>query len=441
MLRTRRALQKITPFTSNGDEPRGRDIRPGEDARRGMPAFRYRNYRLYFTGQIISVIGTWMQATAEAWLVVSILHASAIQLSLVTIFQFTPVLVLGLPSGLLADRFPKRNLLVLTQTTYGLLAATMSILIFTDAIQLWHVYAVALTYGLTSAIDQPTRQAFVSEMVGKEAILNAVSMNSAVFNTGRVIGPAIAGAVLVAVGPALCFAINAASYLVVIAMLLRMRVKPVIHRVRGSAASGLSEGLRYVRRTPSVLLPIVLIGIVGIFGLNFNVWVPLLAKEDFGAGAGTYGALMSAMGVGALTGALSLALFGRAPSRKRMLAFATALGVAELVLGIIASIPGPVVAGMLALAVAGFCMSNTSAMANTIVQTTAPDALRGRVMAVYTTIFSGTAPVGALLTGAIASRYGAAAAVGFGGFVAAAAAIAIAVIHQRRQTERELRGV
>jgi len=268
-----------------------------------------------------------------------------------------------------------------------------------------------------------------------------VSMNSAVFNTGRVIGPAIAGAVLVAVGPALCFALNAASYLVVIAMLLRMRVKPVIHRVRGSAASGLSEGLRYVRRTPSVLLPIVLIGIVGIFGLNFNVWVPLLAKEDFGAGAGTYGALMSAMGVGALTGALSLALFGRAPSRKRMLAFATALGVAELVLGIIASIPGPVVAGMLALAVAGFCMSNTSAMANTIVQTTAPDALRGRVMAVYTTIFSGTAPVGALLTGAIASRYGAAAAVGFGGFVAAAAAIAIAVIHQRRQTERELRGV
>jgi len=434
-----RAVRTLKPKRPSGEEPRQRDLRPGEDPRRGMPAFRYRNYRLYFSGQIISVVGTWMQATAEAWLVVSILHASAIQLSLVTILQFAPVLVLGLPAGLLADRFPKRNLLMLTQTVYGLLATAMAILIFTDAIQLWHVYVVALTYGLTSAVDQPTRQAFVSEMVGKEAIMNAVSMNSAVFNTGRVIGPAVAGAVLVAVGPALCFAINAASYLVVLSMLARMRVKPVIARMRGSAASGLREGLRYVRTTPNVLLPIMLIGIVGVFGMNFNVWVPLLAAEDFGAGAGTYGALMSAMGIGALSGALSLALFGRRPSRRRMLISATALGVAELILGLIASIPGPVVVAMIALAAAGFCMSTTSAMANTIVQTTAPDALRGRVMAVYTTIFSGTAPVGALLTGAIADRFSAAVAVGFGGFVAAVAAISIASLHRRRQTEREQR--
>jgi len=432
MLRTRRAPTKDPK--ANG-EPRLRDARPGEGSRRGMPAFRYRNYRLYFSGQIISVIGTWMQATAEAWLVVSILQASALQLSLVSIFQFAPVLVLGLPAGLLADRFPKRNLLLLTQTTYGLLAATMSILIFTDAIQLWHVYAVALTYGLTSSLDQPTRQAFVSEMVGKEAIMNAVSMNSAVFNTGRVLGPAVAGAVLVAVGPALCFAINAASYLVVLAMLLRMRVKPVIHRARGSAASGLREGLHYVRTTSAVPLPIILIGVVGIFGMNFNIWVPLLAAEDFGAGAGTYGALMSAMGIGALSGALSLAIFGRAPSRRRMLAFAAGLGIAELILGIIAAIPGPVVVAMLVLGVAGFCMSNTSALANTLVQTTAPDALRGRVMAVYMTIFSGTAPVGALFTGAVANRFSAAVAVGFGGLVAALAALLIASWHRRHQTD------
>jgi MFS family permease len=434
MVRLRRAVNLFRP---NGTNRPGKDLRPGEDARRGMPAFRYRNYRLYFSGQIISVIGTWMQATAEAWLVVSILHASPLQLSLVTIFQFTPVMILGLPSGLLADRFPKRNLLMLSQLTFGMLAAMMSLLIFTDAIQLWHVYAVALTYGLTSAIDQPARQAFVSEMVGKEAIMYAVSTNSAVFNTGRVIGPAVAGAVLVAVGPALCFAINAASYVVVLAMLARMHVKPVVARVRGSAASGLKEGLAYVRSTPNVLLPIVLIGVIGVFGMNFNVWVPLLAAEDFGASAGTYGALMSAMGIGALSGALSLAVFGRRPSRQRMLTFATLLGLAELVRGVIASIPGPVVAGMIALAAAGFCMSTTSAMANTIVQTTAPDALRGRVMSVYTTIFSGTAPVGALLTGAIADRFSAAVAVGFGGAVAAMAAIVIASVHRRRQTERE----
>jgi MFS family permease len=438
MLRTLRAQRK---GEARDSAPRVDNARPGENPKRGMPAFQYRNYRLYFVGQIISVIGTWMQATAEAWLVVGVLHASAIQLSFVSIFQFGPVLLLGLPAGLLAGRFPKRNLLLLTQTIYGLLAATMSILIFTDAIQLWHVYAVALTYGVTSSLDQPTRQAFVSEMVGKHAIMNAVSMNSAVFNTGRVIGPAIAGAVLIAVGPALCFAINAVSYTVVLAMLLRMHVTPVITRVRGSALAGLREGLSYVRQTPNVMMPIVLIGVVGIFGMNFNVWVPLLAAEDFGAGAGTYGALMSAMGVGALAGALSLAIFGRTPSRRRMLAFAMALGVAELALGIIASIPGPVVVGMLSLAIAGFCMSNTSAMANTIVQTTAPDALRGRVMAVYMTIFSGTAPVGALLTGAIASRFSAAVAVGLGGLVAALAAVAIAVWHQRRQTEAQTSAV
>src|SRR5699024_6651894 len=152
---------------------------------------------------IISVIGTWMQSTAEAWLVVSILHASAIELSLVSIFQFGPVLLLGIPAGLITDRFSKRNLLLFTQSTYGLLAAVMSILIFTDRIELWHVYAVALTLGLNSAVDQPTRQAFVSEMVPRDAILNAVSTNSAVFNTGRVIGPALAGIILAAFGPAI----------------------------------------------------------------------------------------------------------------------------------------------------------------------------------------------------------------------------------------------
>lgn len=399
-----------------------------------MPAFRYRNYRLYFSGQIISVIGTWMQATAEAWLVVGILHASAIQLSLVSIFQFGPVLLLGIPAGLLTDRFPKRNLLVVTQTIYGLLAATISLLIFTDRIELWHVYAVAVTYGLTSAMDQPTRQAFVSEMVGKEAILNAVSMNSAVFNTGRVIGPALAGVVLVAVGPALCFAINAISYIAVVAMLLRMKVKPVITRIRGSAMTGLREGLDYVRSTPTVMVPILLIGLVGVFGMNFNVWVPLLAKEDFGAGAGTYGALMSSMGIGSLTGALSLAIFGKTPSPKRMLGFAIGLGMAELLLGFIASIPGPVIVGMISLAMAGFCLSNTSAMANTIVQTTAPDALRGRVMAVYMTLASGSVPVGSLIAGTIATRWSAAVAVGSGGLIAALVAVFIALWHKRMQT-------
>lgn len=399
-----------------------------------MPAFQYRNYRLYFVGQIISVIGTWMQTTAEAWLVVSILKASPLQLSLVAIFQFTPVLLLGIPAGLITDRFAKRNLLLFTQSVYGLLAAIVSILIVTDLIQLWHIYAIALTYGLNSAVDQPTRQAFVSEMVGKKAILNAVSTNSAVFNTGRVIGPALAGLILAAVGPAICFALNAASYIAVLAMLLRMDVKPVVTRVAGSALSGLREGLAYVRATPAVMVPILLIGLVGVFGMNFNVWVPLLAKEDFDAGPGTYAALMSSMGLGSLTGALTLALFGRRPSHRRMLGFAMGLGAGELVLGVVASIPGPVVAGMISLAIAGFCLSNTSAMANTIVQTTAPDELRGRVMAVYMTLSSGSIPIGAFIAGSIANQWSAAVAVGSGGFIAASVAIVVSFWYRRIQS-------
>lgn len=399
-----------------------------------MPAFQYRNYRLYFVGQIISVIGTWMQTTAEAWLVVSILKASPLQLSLVAIFQFTPVLLLGIPAGLITDRFAKRNLLLFTQSVYGLLAAIVSILIVTDLIQLWHIYAIALTYGLNSAVDQPTRQAFVSEMVGKKAILNAVSTNSAVFNTGRVIGPALAGLILAAVGPAICFALNAASYIAVLAMLLRMDVKPVVTRVAGSALSGLREGLAYVRATPTVMVPILLIGLVGVFGMNFNVWVPLLAKEDFDAGPGTYAALMSSMGLGSLTGALTLALFGRRPSHRRMLGFAMGLGAGELVLGVVASIPGPVVAGMISLAIAGFCLSNTSAMANTIVQTTAPDELRGRVMAVYMTLSSGSIPIGAFIAGSIANQWSAAVAVGSGGFIAASVAIVVSFWYRRIQS-------
>ena len=407
--------------------------------RQGFIALHYRNYRLLWTGQLISVTGTWMQTLAQAWLVYEVLGASAFQLGLVNVLQFLPVLLFGIPSGILADRFPKRALMMVTQTVMMLLAATTAVLVFTDLIQLWHVFLIATVFGIANAVDMPTRQAFVSELVDRDALMNAIALNSALFNTGRIVGPAIAGVLLALFGPGALFAINAASYIAVLTGLALMRVAPLTRDHTDSALHRLRDGLRYVRATPLIFRTIVMVGTIGIFGMNFNVWVPLLAAEDFGAGAGTYGALMSAMGIGALSGALSLAVFGRRPSRGRMLISATSLGAAELILGLIASIPGPVVVAMIALAAAGFCMSTTSAMANTIVQTTAPDALRGRVMAVYTTIFSGTAPVGALLTGAIAERFSAAVAVGFGGFVASVAALLIASVQRRRQTEREQR--
>ncbi|MGI8406159.1 MAG: MFS transporter [Thermomicrobiales bacterium] len=413
--------------------------RPGEKRDRFI-AFQYRNYRLYFVGQLISVIGTWMQSTSEAWMVVDLLHASPLQLAFVAVCQFGPVLFFGIPAGILSDRFPKRRILLMTQSVFGTLALIMMTLIATGVVQLWHVYALALIYGINMAIDQPARQAFVSEMVGKEAVMNAVSLNSAVFNAGRIVGPAVAGALLAVFGPAVCFGINGASYIAVLIGLSMMQVTPQIRRMTGSALAGIREGLAYVRATPDIRRTILLIGFIGIFAVNFNVWVPLLAQDDFKAGAGTYGLLMASMGVGSLTGALSLAMFGgRKPNRKRMLLGAMGLGLAEVALAYVASVPLPVVVGMISLAMIGFLSSNTMATANTIVQTTASDEYRGRVMAVYMTVFSGTTPIGALAAGAIAEHFSTPASVAVGGGVAFLAAATIAWSQRDRLGSRDVR--
>ncbi|MEJ7839052.1 MAG: MFS transporter, partial [Thermomicrobiales bacterium] len=354
---------------------------------------------MFWFGQLISVTGTWMQSLAQSWLVVDALNATGFQLGLVNVFQFGPVLFFAIPAGVLADRVPKRNLMVVTQSTFATLAVILTILVATDRIELWHVFSLATCFGITNAFDMPTRQAFVSEMVGSEAIPNAIALNSALFNTGRILGPAIAGACLALFGSAVCFGINAVSYLAVIASLLTMTLAPLSNVVRGSALARLKEGLHYVRTTPEILRPIILVGLVGTFGMNFNVWLPLLATEDFGAGAGTFGLLFAAMGAGSLIGALTLAFSGIVPSRRRMIATACALGAVELLLAAVASVPANVVVGMSILVIIGFCSSMTMATGNTLVQTTAGDAIRGRVMAVYMTVFAGSVPFGAIISG------------------------------------------
>jgi MFS family permease len=360
---------------------------------RGLIALKYRNYRLFFSGQLISVTGTWMQSLAQSWLVVDSLKASPFELGLVNVFQFGPVLLLGIPAGVLADKIPKRNLMVASQTIFGLLAGVLSFLVFTDRVELWHVYLLAGLFGVTNAFDMPARQAFISEMVGKEALMNAIALNSAMFNTGRILGPAVAGVILALFGPAVCFAINGVSYIAVIIGLLMMNVPKVVSKAVGSAGEQLREGLSFVRNSPDIMRPVTMVATVGIFGMSYNVWLPLLATDSFNADAGTFGLLFSSMGAGSLLGALSVAFFGNEPSRARMLLAAIALGVVIVSLGIAASIPLPVGFGMALLAASGFSASNTMAMANTIVQTTAPDELRGRVMAVYSTVFMGSAPI------------------------------------------------
>jgi MFS family permease len=399
----------------------------------GLRALRHADYRLFFFSQLGSLTGTWLQSLAQSWLVLTLTN-SPVQLGLIGVCQFGPSLLFGLPGGVLADRLPKRKLLIATQSVIFAVTAALAVVVLLGRVELWHIYAAALSIGTVNAVDMPTRQAFVSEMVGKDDLMNAVALNSALFNATRIIGPALAGVLLSTVGPALCFAINAVTFLPVIAALAVMRTEGA---PRGSGAGATSawhrlrEGLRYVASTPAVLLPIVLVGFVATFGMNFNVWVPLLARDALDIGAAGFGILMASLGVGSLAGALTLAFVGRKPHRRAMLLTACLFGGLEIALAV-AVVAGVPLAGVIALmAAVGFAMSTTMAMANTTVQTTAPDELRGRVMSVYTTVFFGSSPLGAAVAGGTAAVFGAAAALALGGSVALAAALGVAAWGRR----------
>jgi len=378
-----------------------------------------------------------MQTLAQSWLVLS-LTSSAFLLGLVSVFQFAPMLVLGLFAGVVADRVPKRRLLVATQAISAVLAGTLAILTFTDTIQLWQIYLLGFLLGVNNAFDMPTRQAFVVEMVGKEDLPNAIALNSSLFNAARIVGPAVAGALLAAFGPAACFAINSVSYVAVITGLLMMKVNPVaVAKVTQRRLDQIREGLRYVRRTPEILRPVVLVGFVATFGMNFNIWVPLLAKNDLSGGAGSFGLLMSSMGVGSFLGALGLAFLVSSVRRWMLFTTAAALGIGNLLLGLVGAIPLAVPVAMLVLAGIGLCSTTTMAIANTTVQTAAPDELRGRIMSVYTTVFTGTAPFGALIASSIANRYGAPTSIMIGATVTLLAVIGVLLAGGAKLSVRE----
>lgn len=374
--------------------------------RKGLVAFTYRNYRLFWFGQLVSVTGTWMQSLAQAWLVYEILGATPFQLGLVNVLQFLPVLLFGIPAGIIADRFPKRSIMMVTQSAMMLLAALMAVLVISDTVQLWHVFVIATMFGLANAVDMPTRQAFVSEMVERDALMNAIALNSALFNTGRIVGPAVAGLLLATIGPGPLFGINAISYIAVLTGLWMMDVAPITNTSTVSPLQRLRDGISYVRADPIVSRTILMVGMIGIFGMNFNVWIPVLASDAFAAGSSAYGQLFSAMGAGSLLGALSLAFSGRGPNRNRMIGAVIAMGVTEVFLGVIAVDGTALLLGALSLAVVGFASTNAMSTANTLVQTTAPDELRGRVMAVYMTVFAGSIPIGALIAGWVTGQFG-----------------------------------
>ncbi len=369
--------------------------------RRTFRSLRVRNYRLFFFGQLVSVSGTWMQQVAQDWLVLRLTN-EPLPLGITTALQFTPILALGAWAGVVADRLDKRRLLLATQAAMAALALVLGVLTATGAIRLWMVYLLALLLGFATAFDMPTRQAFVSEMVGPGQVVNAIGLNSAVFNSARVIGPAAAGVVIATVGIATAFLVNAVSYLAVIGGLLamdpaRLHRLPPVERASGQ----IRAGLRYVWTTPVLRSTIALVAVVGTLGLNFRVALPLLARFTFGGDATVYGALASIMAAGSVVGALAAARRSR-PSPALLLGSVAVFGV----LSVAAAAAPTLVLEMVVLAPLGLASIAFLATANSTVQLGSSPELRGRVMALYGLVFLGSTPLGGLLAGWMADRFG-----------------------------------
>ena len=403
----------------------------------GVKAFRHRNYRLFFGGQAISLVGTWMQQVAQAWLVLQLTH-DPLWLGVVAAAQFIPVMIFGLFAGVLADSLPKRQTLLVTQAVKMSLSVILAILAVTGLASIPLLILLALVIGTVNSVDMPVRQAFAVEMVGREDIGNAVALNSAMFNGARVVGPAVAGLTIGAFGVPMAFAIDAVSFLAVIIGLAAMReseLRSPARIARPDSISGvmtqLREGLHYVRATPLVLVAMLVVGLVATVGMNFSVIIPPYADDVLNSDASGYGFLMAASGVGSLVAALWLAFRGIA--RPALIAYgAIILGIGEVALG--ASRWFPVsLALMVAVGFGGIMMAAT---ANTAIQLAVPDGLRGRVMSVYTTIFAGSTPIGGPVMGGLASAFGVAISLAIGGVLSGLVGLGAFIWIRRRGLDR-----
>jgi len=365
-------------------------------------SLRVYNYRLYWLGQLVSLTGTWMQRTAQAWLVLKLTN-SAFAVGTVTALQFLPITLLSLFGGVIADRVPKRRLLIVTQSISAVQALLLALLTQIGAIQLWHLYLLVLVLGLTNAFDNPARQSFPVELVGRDEVANAVALNSTLFNTSRITGPALAGIALATVGVAGCFWLNAASFLATIAGLVLMRPDrffSVTRPRRDPPLRLLREGISYSLRTPAIFVLVISLAFVGTFAYNFTVVVPLLARFTLHAGSLGYGLLFSAQGAGALVAALGLA-YTRGQNLRTVFLGGLVLSVGLLCLGL-STIYG-LSAGL--LAIIGGAGIIYSASTQTRLQIIVPDHLRGRVMSIYTLLFAGTTPIGSLFIGAVSEHW------------------------------------
>jgi MFS family permease len=368
--------------------------------RRSFASLSIPNYRRYFVGQIISVSGNWMQTIAEIWLVLS-LTGSGVAVGLTTALQFLPILLFGAWGGVLADRFSKRRLLMATQALMALPALALFAVTTAGAVETWMVFALVFARGAVNAVDNPTRQSFPIEMVGPDRVVNAVSLNSVLVHSARLVGPALAGVVIAVAGVEPCFAINALSFGAMIVALRRMNpahlnAAPRVEREPGAVRAA----LRYVRRTPQLAVPLGLMALVGTFGLNFQVVLPLLARFSFDGGASAYAILVAAMGAGSVIGALATGAHGRTDPR---LIAGAALGFGALAL--LAAMMPSLALEVPVVALLGASAVTFAAAINSSLQITVEPEMRGRVMALYSVVFLGSTPIGAPLAGWLAQAY------------------------------------
>lgn len=377
-----------------------------------LRALRHRNYRIFMGGQLISLIGTWMQTVAESWLVYR-LTGSALLLGLAGFANRIPIFLLSPIGGAVADRYSRHRIVIATQVASMILAAALAALTLTHLVRIWHLMTIAALLGVVNAFDIPGRQSFVVELVARDDLQNAIALNSSMFNGARVIGPAIAGVLVAAVGEGWCFFANAVSYIAVIIGLLLMQVPRTPAAARPtSAVAHVMEGFRFVSRSRPILALLLLLGLISLMGTPYSVLMPIIADQTFHSGARGLGILMGASGVGALLGALSLASRVSLRGYGRTIAFAAiGFGLSLIAFSTVRSFW----LGVAFLLPVGFAMMTQMAASNTLIQSMIPNELRGRVMAVYSMMFMGMAPIGALLAGSLAGWLGATTTVAAGG--------------------------
>ncbi len=391
--------------------------------RETVRSLRHRNFQLFFSGQLISLIGTWMQNVAQSWLVYR-LTGSSLLLGTVSFAGQIPVFPLAPLAGMVADRWNRRSIVIITQTSSMVLAFILAALTLTKRITVWEIVLLAALLGVVNAFDIPARQSFLVEMVGREDLMNAIALNSSIFNSARIIGPGIAGILVASIGEGWCFFANAVSYIAVIVGLFLMKIPPrQAERAIKSAFDHIAEGFRFVRRTAPIRSLLMILGLVSLVGMPYTVLMPVFAKNVLHGDATTLGVLGSAAGIGALAGALALASRTRVEGLGKWVWKACASFGAFLILF---SFSHWYALSVLLLVPVGFSLMTQMGSTNTLVQSMVPDRLRGRTMAVYSMMFMGMSPVGAILAGAAADRIGAPTTVALGGVISIVAAIAFA---------------